>query len=97
MTPDLLRDKELASIAIKTISSRNLSTFTKAKLAFGIDTTGVPNSSIIKTHDYGIRLIGNNIDTYISVNDVTKNEDLICKYKIIVGVGRSRPYFVGSI
>ena len=83
MTPDLLRDKELASIAIKTISSRNLSTFTKAKLAFGIDTTGVPNSSIIKTHDYGIRLIGNNIDTYISVNDVTKNEDLICKYKII--------------
>ena len=83
ITTDLLRDKELTSIAGKTTSSKNLSEFTKAKLAFGIDTTGVFNDSIIKTQDYSIRLIGNNIDSYISPNDVSRNEDLISKYKII--------------
>ena len=76
ITTDLLRDKELTSIAGKTTSSKNLSEFTKAKLAFGIDTTGVFNDSIIKTQDYSIRLIGNNIDSYISPNDVSRNEDL---------------------
>ena len=68
----------------------------KYQIFFGSkDIHGVPKSEnyvvfsarashrLIKTQDYSIRLIGNNIDSYISPNDVSRNEDLISKYKII--------------
>ena len=82
-TKDLIRCKELASIATKTLSKYNLSKFTLAKLAFGIDTTGVIDCKAVETGDYNIKLIAKGHNEYIKRNSVTKSGDLINLYKII--------------
>lgn len=83
LTKDLIRGKELTSIATKSICDKNMSEYTVSKLAFGIDTTGVFDDSIIQTPEYNIKLISNNGDSYINRESITKNSQLIDYYKVV--------------
>ena len=83
LTKDLIRGKELTSIATKSICNKNMSEYTVSKLAFGIDTTGVFDDSIIQTPEYNIKLISNNGDSYINRESITKNSQLIDYYKVV--------------
>lgn len=56
---DVLRGQELTSIANKVFNDQNMSKYTFAKLAFGIDTTGVFDLRVSANEEYNIKLVEN--------------------------------------
>ena len=80
---DVLRGKGLTSIANKVFNDQNMSKYTFAKLAFGIDTTGVFDLRVSPNEEYNIKLVENGGVSYIRANSVNKHSELIGAYKII--------------
>lgn len=56
---DVLRGQELTSIANKVFNDQNMSKYTFAKLAFGVDTTGVFDLRVSANEEYNIKLVEN--------------------------------------
>lgn len=80
---DIIRGKELSNIANKVNAVENMSEFTLAKLAFGIDTTGISDCSLVSSDDYKIKLVANGDVNYIRKDSISKNKDKIELYKVI--------------